>query len=289
MTATGLERAWSSLRYDRLLPRAGASFAAGARYARVVAAAELVLDARRRRAAIERIARWQGVARAAALRVYRASLESEAREEADTTFFARHPERLAAWLAPAAPPPPPSAARVFATLHFGSPVLIYAYLRVVRGLDVRAIARSLDAANPMPDAKRRWGERKLRWLDGVAGVPFYGTDPLSIARAREHLVDGRPLYAAVDVPGDVVARAARVELYGETLSFSAGIFALARIAGATILPALATRSDEGLHACYGREVDARRPDAIAAVFHELAGFVHERPEEWWLWAYLCRG
>ena len=195
---------WPEWRYRHLLPRAAATRAAGRRYAYMVAAIEL-RDALRRRRAVARIERWQHVSRLAALRLFHACLLSEAREEADTVFFMRHPPELRQWFPDAAAVARPDGPTLFATLHLGSPVFAYLFLRSVAALDVRAIGRKLDERNPMPGAKRRYGLAKEAWLRGAAGVDLLEPSPRAMTDAREHLLAGRPLFAALDVPGDVVS------------------------------------------------------------------------------------
>src|SRR5436190_15820658 len=82
--ATGV---WPTLRYRRLLPVTRVSRGTGRVYARLVAAVELGRDAARRDTAIARIVRALGVDRGEASRIFRASLASEAQEEADSTYF----------------------------------------------------------------------------------------------------------------------------------------------------------------------------------------------------------
>lgn len=74
---------WPEWRYGALLARAAATRSSGACYAHLVAGVEL-LDAGRRRQAMQRIGRWQRVPPAAALGIFHGSLLSEAREEADS-------------------------------------------------------------------------------------------------------------------------------------------------------------------------------------------------------------
>ena len=67
----------------------------------------------------------------------------------------------------------------------------------------------------MPPAKRRFGQRKVAWLERASGRPLLGVDAVGVVRARAELVEGRALYAAVDVAGDVAARSQVVTLCGE--------------------------------------------------------------------------
>jgi hypothetical protein len=278
---------WSELRYERLLPLAARSRAWGRRYATLVGGVELARDGRRRRAAIARIARWLDVSRAAARRIFRASLVSEAREEADTAFFMRDRDALLRWLPDRVEAPAGERPMVYLTMHFGSPVLAWVFLRERCSLDVRIIIRELDAANPMAGAKRRWGERKLVWLRELSGVDHLMTDGASVARAREHLLATGPLFAAIDVPGEVVARSSVVSMAGDRVSFSSGMLSLARMTGCTFQPVVAISRPERMAVHFGRAIEpVAGADPTAAVFAELEGFIRRFPGEWWLWPYV---
>ena len=287
MSGPGWHGAWSRFRYDRLLPGAARSRAAGRHYARLVGRVEFAADRTRRRTAEARLTRWLGVSPSSAAGLFRRSLVSEAREEADSAYFMRHPDALLRWFPDRVEMPRVAGPTVFATLHLRHPVLAYAFLRRARGLDVRVVIRGLDDANPMADPKRRWGERKIAWLRELVGVDFLGTDTGSIARAREHLVAGGSLFAAIDVPGEVVARASVVEVCGERLALSAGVIALARMTRSRVLPMIALGHPERMGVHFGGAVEAGpASDPMGAVFHELEGFIRRFPDEWWLWPYV---
>jgi len=276
---------WSELRYDRLLPLAARSRAAGRQYARLVGAIELARDRRRRHTAIERIVRWQGVSRSAARRIFLASLASEALEEADSIFFMRDREALLRWFPDRREIPPLAGPTIFATLHFGHPVLSYAFLRRATEVDLRVIVRGLDAANPMAGAKRRWGERKIRWLHDLTGVESLWTDGTSIARARDHLLERGPLFAAIDVPGEAVARASTVSIAGDRVSFSSGIMALARMTRCALQPVVAISHPDRMQIHFGRRIEPDS-DPTTPLFAELETFIRRFPGEWWLWPYV---
>src|SRR5262249_47974903 len=147
-----------------------------------------------------------------ALGTYRGCLASEALEEADTVFFmcSDHVERTIFAFAALPERCASAAGTVYATLHFGSPVLGFVALGSGRDEVVSIVGRPLDDANPMPRAKRDYARGKVRWVERVTGRPFLGTDALAMARAREELLAGRALYTPVDVPGSVARRAAVV-------------------------------------------------------------------------------
>lgn len=276
---------WPELRYGPLLRSAAASRAAGRRYAHLVAAVEL-LDARRRRAALARIERWLATTPRRALRIFHASLVSEAREEADSAFFMRHPLELDGYLPAPGALPRPDGPVLYATLHLGSPILAYLFLRTVARTDVRAIGRRLDERNPMPPAKRRYGLAKEAWLRRLAGVELVAPSAHAMIGVRDHLLDGRHVLAALDVPGDVVAHSTRLDVAGEEVAFSAGAVRIARLAQARVVPLVALAARDGLRLHAGPPLATSRADATVDVLRALLGFVHRFPDEWWLWPYV---
>lgn len=277
---------WVRWRYQRLLPLAGSSVIAGSAYAALVAAVELRRNARRRAVAVQRIARWssggdQRLARA----IYHRSLLSEAREEADSARFMHDPAALGRWL-------PEEVARcvggpiVLASLHLGSPVLGFVALQRRCALDVRAMVRGLDDANPMRDPKRRWGSRKVAWVRDVTAGGVLGADAAAVGAARDHLLAGQAIFAALDVPGDVVSRSATVTMHGERLLFSSGVVRLAALTRSTIVPLVAVGGAR-LRLHYGTPIRAfDHPDPVAAIFAELGGLIDRFPGEWWMWPFL---
>lgn len=273
-------------RYDVLLPLAARSRRFGAVYAGLCGRAELAADGGRARVAIERLQRWTGVPEAKAREAFRRSLSSEAQEEADSAFFQAHPEALDRWLPGSVDIPRPSGPVVYATLHFGHPVLSCVFLQRCGGIDVRPIIRGLDDANPMADPKRGWGQRKVSWVRDLLDDGVFGVDAVSTARAREHLLGDGAVFAALDVPGDVSDRTSTVSVAGEHLRFSAGIVSLARMTGSTIVPVVARSGRDAMVVEFGRPVSAGVEDPFAVVFSELSGFIQRHPEEWWLWPFL---
>jgi lauroyl/myristoyl acyltransferase len=279
-------RAWAAFRYGWLLPWSARRRHRARWYAAIAAAVDLA-DGARRTSAVQRIRRWMGSATSTATRIYHSSLTSEAREEADTAYFMRHPHELATAFRPPLVEPPSTGPVIYVTLHFGSPVLAYLYLRARRGVDARLIARRLSPANPMAAAKRAFAEHMVAWVAAIAGHALLATDAGATARAREHLVDGASLFAAIDVPGDVVARAAEVTLFGEAIAVSSGLATLARLTGVPMQPVVAVSRGGGLHVRYGSRVPAGgEREMLDAVFDELSAFIAADPGEWWLWPYV---
>ncbi len=281
-----LRALWPAARYERLLPPAAHSRALGRAYAIIAGTAEYGLDAHRRRIAAGRIARWLGASALTAHRIFRASLISEAQEEADSVFFMRHTGQLAGALHAPARVPPHRGPTIYATLHFGSPILAYLHLCRGRGLDVTAIGRRLSEDNPMPAAKRRYGLRKVAWVERLT-APFLDVDGPAILRARERLLDGGSLYAAVDVPADVVTRTAEVTLFGERTRMSSGVVTLASLVGVPVQPIVGVSRRDGIEIHYGHTIAALDTAlTLDAVARELFAFVRRWPGEWWLWPYL---
>jgi len=279
---------WTELRYASLLPRAASSRRLGDVYAHLVAAIELAIDRERGRVAVERIARWLGRSSGAAARIYHASLVSEAREEADSAYFMRRPQTLLASFRPSPDEPEARRGTIYATLHLGSPILAYLYLCGARGVPARAIGRRLDpATNQMSAAKRSFGLEKVAWVESFTRQPFLGVDAVSTARAREHLLAGKALYAAIDVPADVVARSTEIELFGEGIRIASGLLRLAALARVPLQPVVAVHRGGGFDVLYGRAIEFDDEGrALALLAAEIARFVRRLPGEWWLWPYL---
>lgn len=276
---------WDRLRYGRLLAIAARERRLGAAYAAFVARIEERRDPRRRAIACARIARWLRCLPADAAGVFRASLRSEAREEADSAFFMRHTEALAAAFAGAVPLAPEAGPILYVGLHLGSPVLGYLALCHRLAPDLALIARGIDPANPMPVDKRRFAERKVAWTETQAGRPFFATDADAMLGVRRHLRAGRPLYMLADVPGDAVGRSASCTLFGETVRLAAGLPTLARIAGSAVQTVAVLRGRHGFEIRAGARVAAREVD-MPAVLAALAPFIGQDPGEWWMWPYL---
>lgn len=283
----GRRARWVVTRYERLLPLTARSRAVGRAYATLVAAMELRLDPLRRVTAERRIARWLGVPEAHAHRIHRDSLRSEAREEADTAFFMAHPDALETAVRARRDEPRDEAPTIYAILHFGSPILAYLHLCSTRGRAIHAIARELDTTNPMSEAKRQFGVRKVAWVHERSGRPFIGVDGAAIVHARERLLAGDSLYAALDVPGNVSQRAAEVTVCGERLRVAAGMTTLASLTRTPLQPVLALCRGSDIEMLYGPRIPPTSPaDTLAAVTAALFAFVTVHPGEWWLWPYV---
>jgi hypothetical protein len=283
-----LARRWDVVRYRWLLPRTERGGAAAALYASLCARVVWQLDGPRRHAAVDRIARWLEIDGRAAAIVYRAALRSEAREEADSCWLMSRPDLPAARIVGTEPRCAEPA--IWATLHFGSPVLAYLHLRRMRGLDVQIVGRPLDDANPMPHVKRAWGMRKIAWLERQAGLPILGVSPEATAIAHSRLRSGRSIFVLMDVPGDVVARRMTLSLCGERLSFACGIFALAAMTRVPVVPVVVVRRGDDFELHYGEPLHVAEGADVPCdeIGRRLTRFVLTMPEEWWLWPYLPR-
>lgn len=282
---------WTAIRYARLLPLAAGSLRRGAAYAALVAAVEWRRDPVRRAAACGRIERWLGVTLADARRVFRRCLASEAREESDAAFLMRHPAALAGFFPATLDLPAEPGPVIYATLHLGTPVLGYLCLRARLAPELALVARALDPANPLPQAKRRFAAGKVAWVEATAGRPFFATDAAAMLRVRAHLRDGQPLYVLADVPGDAVARSAPCTLFGEAVQLASGIATLARVATSPVQTLVVTRESQGLAVRPGPRLEPR-PSArgdhrlLADVLEALTPFVRAHPDQWWMWPYL---
>ena len=278
---------WESVRYRVLLPLTARSRRAGALYAKMCAAMEWRLDAQRRDVAVRRIERCLGVDARRASDIFWRALASEAREEADTRWFMGHPRALHnAFHVPSAACPDAGPA-VWATLHLGSPGFAFVYLRCLRGIDVRMVARPLDQSNPMHEAKRAWGRRKVHWLEQVTDAAFLGVSAEATSVARSHVVRGGSLFLSIDVPGDIVARSIELDLLGERVRLALGAFQLAAMLGVPIRPIVALPRETAFEVRYGQAIEPVRSGLpTQAIEAAIGGVVQEFPDEWWLWPYL---
>lgn len=276
---------WARWRYGRLLPIAATSLRAGDAYAALVAAVEARRDPARAAAAEKRVQRWLSLAPDEARRVFRRTLRSEAREEADSAYFMRHPRALDAAFAAPLGLAPPTGPELYVGLHLGSPVLGYLNLRARVAPELALIARDLDPANPLPEAKRRFAVAKVAWTEARAGRPFFATDAASMLGVRAHLRAGKPLYLLADVPGDAVGRVEACTLFGETVRLGAGLPTLARIAASPVQTLAVTREAHGLRVHVGPRL-AAGTITMPAVLEALSPFIRAHAGQWWMWPYL---
>lgn len=278
---------WERLRYGPLLARAARGTREACRFARLVARVEYGLDSERRRVACARIRRWLGVTASEAARLYRASLYSEALEEADTARLMRLsggvdlPIEIRGWSPRGGRP------RIYGALHAGSPVFAFMGLRAQHEPHARIIARELDDQNPMARVKHEFARRKVAWVEDSSGARFFDTDATSILAAREHLLAGRPLFAAVDVPGDVVDRDHPVRLFDESVVLAEGIFHLAAMTGADMqILRSVHRGGRILVDCRPPIEGADAATLMQGIAAEMEAVIREQPEEFWFWPFF---
>ncbi len=278
---------WDSIRYDALLPLTGYSRSLATAYAKACAAREAASHPERSAVAASRIATVLGVDRREGERVYRRALESEAREEAEICWLMRHFDRLDEQFAPDATPPVDTSPCIWATLHLGSPILTILHLACVRGLKLQVIGRPLDDSNPMPPAKRRWGKRKVEWIERVTGAPFLGIGPEATAIARSRVLEGASLFVLLDVPGDVVARSVAVDLGALRIQMACGVFVLAGLLRVPVRLLVAVSRPGGVELRYGAPI-APLPRGVPrdAISHEMTALVKDLADEWWMWPYM---
>lgn len=281
-----LSDAWCSLRYDWLLPLAGRNRLFRRIYVLVCASIDWNTDRPRRDAATERIRGWLGVDPTRAEAIFWSAVQSEAEEEAEACWFMRREGDLDEHLPSAQGPIDPSPS-IWVTLHMASPLVAFLFLRRVCGIDVRVVGRPLDLDNPMPDAKRRWGKRKVEWIERVSGTPFLGIDAQATARARDHVLQGGSLFVMIDVPGDIVDRRATRRLCDEQVSMANGIARLCELLRAPLRPIVATQKRGGHHLHYREAVTPwTQPGEVDSVAAMIESLVVELPGDWWLWPYV---
>lgn len=280
-----LRRPWERLRYGPLLSTASRSAAARSVYEQTVAGIELRLETERTRVARRRIEKMLACEGSAAADIYRSALLSEAREEADTSRLVRGHEKLDHLLATRETPA--ESHGIFITLHYGSPILAFLYLRVTLGIPVRAIGRALDRDNPLSPAKLCWGKEKVAWLDRASGTTLIPTDVRGTLAARDELLAGRSLFAAIDVPADVVGRAAPLEVLGTRLAFANGLLRIAELTRAPLIPFLARSRGGALEFEFGEPIRAASLAALTeATERWLSASLRAHPGEWWLWPFV---
>lgn len=282
-----MEQAWNSLRYGSLLRAAARSERAGRAYSALVARVEYARDRERGRVAAERIRRWTGASPEDARSTYLRALRSEAQEEADSVQFMRAKPFPRDRVVVSGFEPRGNRPRIYGALHLGSPVMAYLGLCLGGEAGLPVIARELDEDNPMPAPKQAYGMRKVAWVESTAGVRFLGTDARAVLRARERLVEGGAIYAAADVPGDVVTHRAAMVVCGERLSFASGIFRLAVITGADLQLVASYNRGGTIHVkCRPPIAAASESELAAMVADEMAAVVRDLADEWWLWPFL---
>ncbi len=282
-------RTLERLRYPLLLPVVARCPGLARLYARLVAHSELAKDPARSGVAIRRIEAWLDLSRSRAAAIFRETLESEAFEEADFASRIRQPPTLRAEdFEVVGALPQHDVPTLYVTLHFGSPVMAFVWLRLVAGLDIHIVGRPLDDRNPMPKGRRTLGHRKVAWLEALAGSPMLGTDERATLEARRLLLEGGSLFAAGDVPGDIASRSAEISPFGEKIRVAAGIYALARssdvkVRGIVARPLAGGRFAIDLGAALqASPLDAPPPEMVA----EMARLLRRHPGRWWMWPHL---
>ncbi len=281
--------AWEKIRYRTLDAVASKSRVAGERYACMAAAVEARMHPERLRIARDRIARAFDLEEDEAERIFRRCLISEAREEADTAWLLRSRAPLGDLIRVPGAEPADSGPAIYVSLHFGSPIVTFLYLRAVRGIQVRAIGRPLGASNPLSGAKRAWGERKVDWVSRCSRTTFVGVDAAGAVEAREELLAGNSLFAVIDVPADVVARSTRFDLFGESILLAGGVLRLAQITGVPLVPVTGRRDGRAIEIEYDTPIPQASGSAVTrSVNAWMLRTLERHPDEWWLWPFVNR-
>lgn len=287
MTTRRTDTTWERFRYGPLIRSASRGESIGRVYAAIVAWVEWRREANRRRVAEERIARWVGTSSREAARIFRGSLYSEALEEADSARLMRSSGLPTMPIEVKGLASREERPRIYASLHAGSPVLAYIGLRAQFEPEARIIARELDENNPMASSKRRFARRKVAWVEATCGARFFKTDAEAILEARQHLIAGRPLFAAVDVPGDVVSRADRTLLFGEQVVLASGIFRLAAMTGADMQLVVSARGKRRVLVDCGRPINGSDTLALQdAMLAQMEEAIRRWPDEFWFWPFF---
>lgn len=278
---------WPTIRYERLFPLAKHGPAAARLCGIVAGAVEYLIDPVRRDVAVRRIARAVRVSPRKARSIFRAALTSEAFEEAELVFLMARDRALDGLLATGTDDQRHDPGTIYVTFHLGHPVLAYLYLARRRGLPISILARALTEDNPMSEAKRRYGCARNAWI-AASSRPFLHGDAESVVRARDMLLAGESIFVPIDVPGDVMARTADIQVFGERARFSSGVITLARLSRAPVQPVVALVGARGLELHWGRRIaPGKDAETSAAVFAELLEIVRRFPGEWWMWPYLA--
>ncbi len=282
-----LIRQWEQLRY-LLLDRVAARGTGGSTaYSLLVPRVEETLHQERRQAAADRISRALSLPRSEALSIYRQCLTSEASEEADSARLLRSGAPTADCFAAPAHADFPCDPCIYISLHWGSPMLAFLYLRCTRGIPLRLIGRPLDDHNPLPPAKMAWGRKKVAWMETLAESPFLPDDGRGALEAREELLEGRSIFASADVPATAGRRSCVIDLFDERIRIASGLLRLAALTKVPLVPVLGYSRNHQIHIETEDPIPAGTEDELAqAVGLWIRRTLQRRPGDWWLWPFV---
>lgn len=278
---------WEQCRY-LLLDRLAARSARGSdAYTYLVARIEEVLQPDRRRVATTRIAQALQIEENEARAIYRNCLASEAREEADSARLRLAGLPIAESVVADRKNTSVSGPCIFISMHWGSPMLAFLYLRSSLGLPVRLIGRPLDEDNPLPPARKAWGRQKVAWMESLAESSFIPDDGRGALEARHELLEGRSIFASIDVPATTGQRSRVIDLFGEQVVIASGLLRLAALMQVPLVPVLGHSKGHRIHVQQDTPIPAGPEEELAqAVGHWIRKTLRRQPGEWWLWPFL---
>lgn len=278
---------WERHRYQLLDHMASRGTGGSASYVQLVARIEERLQPERRAVAVNRISQALGVSVQQAKIIYRNCLASEAREEADTARLRRSASPIAEAIDNTNQFSGLGGPCIYITLHWGSPMITFLYLRAALGIPVRIIGRPLDRENPLPPAKMLWGRHKVEWMEQMTGASFISDDGAGALEARAELLDGRSIFASVDVPAPTQARARVVDLFGEPIRIASGVLRLAALTQVPLVPILGYSRGNRIYVTqeepFAAASEAEHSESVGLWIEQT---LRRQPEEWWLWPFV---
>ncbi|MDG1401740.1 MAG: hypothetical protein P8K76_12035 [Candidatus Binatia bacterium] len=278
---------WERARYQLLDSLAARSMGGTNAYVHMISRVEEVLQRERSRTAINRISRALDLAPRDSRQIYRQCLASEAREEADSARLLVSGQPIAEAVEATPPFSPVDGPCIYITLHWGSPMITFLYLRSVLGIPVRLIGRPLDKSNPLPPGKMRWGHRKVEWMETLTGETFIPDDGAGALQARTELLEGRSIFASVDVPAQPTSRSRVIDLFGEPIRIASGLLRLAALTKVPLVPILGHSCGQKIHVAHEEPIPAAREEELAeSIGIWLRKILARQPDQWWLWPFV---
>ena len=279
--------AWEQFRYRLLNGLAARSEWGSDTYTHLVARTEEILHSDRRESATARIARSFDLHEREARSIYRLCLASEAREEADSARLLLSGTPIKNAIVTEDAIPPGVGPCIYISLHWGSPMLCFLYLRSTLGLPIRLIGRPLDEDNPLPPAKKSWGKRKVAWMEAMTESSFISDDGRGALEARHELLEGRSIFASADVPAAPGQRSRGVDLFGEQIRVASGLLRLAALTQVPLVPVLGHSHNHRIHVQIAQPIPAGSEQELAqAVGSWMRETLRRQPGEWWLWPFV---
>jgi hypothetical protein len=278
---------WERRRYQLLDRIAARSMWGTDAYVFLVSRVEERLQQDRRKAATDRIARALEVSPRHGRKIYRQCLASEAREEADAARLCLSGKPIVDAVESAPLLPPVAGPCIYVTLHWGSPMITFLYLRSALGIPVRLIGRPLDEQNPLPPAKMIWGHRKVEWMEQLTGTPFIRDDSRGALEARSELLAGRSIFASVDVPAAPAGRSRVIDLFGEPIRIASGLLRLAALTKVPLVPILGHSRGQRIFIAQEEPIPAGSEQELSdAVGFWIRKTLRRQPDQWWLWPFV---